>query len=55
MLNSRSRLAGEVELYPWRFDFINDAAAKEVVYETLEVLARLPECVEPDWLERLEE
>jgi hypothetical protein len=29
--------------------------AKEVVHETLTVLARLPESVEPGWLERLEE
>jgi hypothetical protein len=29
--------------------------AKEVVHETLHTLARLPECVEPGWLERLEE
>jgi hypothetical protein len=29
--------------------------AKEVVHETLLALARLPECVEPGWLERLEE
>ena len=28
---------------------------KEVVHETLHTLARLPECVEPGWLERLEE
>jgi hypothetical protein len=29
--------------------------AKEVVHETLHTLARLPECVEPGWMERLEE
>jgi hypothetical protein len=29
--------------------------AKHLVNETLTELSRLPECVEPDWLERLEE
>ena len=28
---------------------------KEAVHETLHTLARLPECVEPGWLERLGE
>ena len=29
--------------------------AKRLVNETLNELSRLPECVEPDWLERVEE
>ena len=29
--------------------------AKRLINETLTELSRLPECVEPDWLERLEE
>ena len=30
-------------------------AVKEAVHETLHTLAKFPECVDPDWLERLDE